>query len=80
MYDLRVTVESVAGFCDLPMKPGDYFEVRGSALVLPEGGHICIWALQSLMPFLPAKQRATNDPNDWIRGPPDWSAPIPTAE
>ncbi|MFP4483078.1 MAG: TIGR04076 family protein [Thermovirgaceae bacterium] len=66
MYDLRVTVESVQGFCDLPMKPGDYFEIRGSALVLPEGGHICIWALQSLMPFLPAKQRATNDPNDWI--------------
>jgi uncharacterized repeat protein (TIGR04076 family) len=66
MYDLRVTVERVAGFCDLPMKPGDYFELRGSALVLPEGGHICIWALQSLMPFLPAKQRATNDPNDWI--------------
>jgi uncharacterized repeat protein (TIGR04076 family) len=66
MYDLRITVESVQGFCDLPMKPGDYFEIRGSALVLPQGGHICIWALQSLMPFLPAKQRATNDPNDWI--------------
>jgi len=66
MYDLRVTVESVHGFCDLPMKPGDYFEIRGSALVLPEGGHVCIWALQSLMPFLPAKQRVTNDPNDWI--------------
>jgi uncharacterized repeat protein (TIGR04076 family) len=68
MYDLRITVESVQGFCDLPMKPGDYFEIRGSALVLPQGGHICIWALQSLMPFLPAKQRATNDPNDWIPG------------
>jgi uncharacterized repeat protein (TIGR04076 family) len=66
MYDLRVTVEEVKGFCDLPMKPGDYFEIRGSALVLPEGGHICFWALQSLMPFLAAKQRASEDPNDWL--------------
>jgi len=66
MYELRGTVEKVEGCCDLPRRPGDYFEVRGSKRILPEGGHICIWALQSLMPFLPAKQRATNDPNDWI--------------
>ena len=26
MYDLRVVVEEVKGFCDMPMKVGDYFE------------------------------------------------------
>lgn len=64
--DLRVTVEEVRGFCDMPMRPGDYFELRSGALVFPEGGRFCMWAMQSVMPFLPARQRATNDPNDWV--------------
>jgi uncharacterized repeat protein (TIGR04076 family) len=66
MEDLRVTVEEVLGFCDLPMRPGDGFEVRGGALVFPEGGRMCLWALSSLIPFFPAKQRCGEDPNDWI--------------
>jgi uncharacterized repeat protein (TIGR04076 family) len=66
MEDLRVTVEEVLGFCDLPMRPGDGFEVRGGALVFPEGGRVCLWALASLIPFLPAKQRCGEDLNDWM--------------
>lgn len=66
LYDLRVTVESVGGFCDLPHRPGDYFEVRGSRLIVPEGRFVCLWALQSLMPMLPAKQRRIEEPNDWL--------------
>ena len=25
-----------------------------------------MWAMQSVMPFLPARQRAGGDPNDWV--------------
>lgn len=66
MEDLKVTVEKVLGFCDLPMKPGEGFEVRGGALVFPKGGKFCLWALASLIPFFPAKQRCSDDPNDWM--------------
>ena len=66
MVDLKVVVEEVRGFCDLPMKPGDYFEVRGGAIVIPEGGKVCLWALQSLMPLLPLKQRNIAEDNDWV--------------
>lgn len=66
MYDLRVEVEEVKGFCDLPMRPGDYFEVRGGRIYLGEGRFMCLWALQSLLPMLPLKQREIAEENDWV--------------
>jgi anaerobic carbon-monoxide dehydrogenase iron sulfur subunit len=66
MKDLRVVVEEVLGFCDIPMKPGDSFEVRSGVLEFGAGGRFCMWALSSLIPFLPAKQRCGDDPNDWM--------------
>lgn len=66
MYRLRVVVEEVRGFCDLPMTPGDYFEVSGGRLTIPEGKHMCLWALSSLLPMLPAKQRNIVEENDWL--------------
>jgi len=68
VYDLRVVVEEVKGFCDLPMVPGDYFELKGGRLYIPPGKYMCIWALQSLIPMLPAKQREIVEENDWIPG------------
>lgn len=66
MHDLRVVVEEVKGFCDLPMAVGDYFWVRGGRLIIPDGKHVCLWALQSLLPMLPLKQRALAEENDWV--------------
>lgn len=66
MYDLKVVVEEVKGFCDMPMQPGDYFEVKAGRIILPPGKHMCLWALQSLMPFLPLKQRRIQEENDWV--------------
>ena len=66
MYDLRIVVEEVRGFCDLPMRPGDYIEVRGGRLSIPDGKFFCLWALQSLMPMIPAKQRRIVEDNDWL--------------
>jgi len=50
VYDLRVVVEKVCGFCDLPMRPGDYFEVKGGRITIPQGKHICMWALAAQHP------------------------------
>ncbi len=66
MWDIRVVVEEVLGFCDLPMQPGDYFEVRGGAIHIPDGKHLCLWALQAMMPLLPLKQRNIAEENDWV--------------
>lgn len=66
MFDLRVVVEEVRGFCDLPMRPGDYFEVRGGRLTVPQGQHICMWALAAMLPMFPAKQRKIDEENDWL--------------
>lgn len=66
MYRLRVTVHEIRGFCDLPMKVGDYFEIDGSKLLVPPGKHVCIWALSAMIPFLTAKQRNVQEENDWL--------------
>lgn len=66
MYNLKITVDEIKGFCDLPMKVGDYFEVKGGRIIIPEGKYICLWALQSMMPLLPLKQRQPIDENDWV--------------
>ncbi len=66
LFDLKIVVEKIKGFCDLPMEVGDYFTVRGGKIEIPEGKHMCLWAMQSLMPVLPAKQREISEENDWI--------------
>jgi uncharacterized repeat protein (TIGR04076 family) len=50
------------------MKAGDYFTVRDGDLRIPAGGYVCLWALQSLLPLLPAKERRiAEDPDeDWL--------------
>ncbi len=65
MYKLRVVVEEIRGFCDLPVTVGDHFEVDGSRLLIPPGKHVCIWALQALMPLITVKQRNVAETNDW---------------
>jgi uncharacterized repeat protein (TIGR04076 family) len=66
IYDLRVTVESIEGKSVCGMEVGDYFELVESAkLRIPDGKHFCIYALNSVIPLLPAKQRIL-DHNDWL--------------
>ena len=66
VFDLRVTVESIEGRSVCGMEVGDYFELTESSRVrIPEGGHFCLYALQSVLPLLPAKQRRLPD-EDWL--------------
>lgn len=67
LYDLRVTVERIEGRSVCGLQVGDYFElVESSRLVIPPGRHFCIFALQAVLPLLPAKQRRLA-PGDWLR-------------
>ncbi|MBI1295383.1 TIGR04076 family protein [bacterium] len=66
LYDLTVVVEEINGNCTCNMQVGDCFYLRrSSSLSLPDGGHFCLWALNSVLPLLSAKQRR-NHPADWI--------------
>lgn len=66
IYDLRVTVERVEGRSVCGMKVGDSFELtHSSQLRIPPGGHFCIYALQAVLPLLPAKQRRLPK-EDWL--------------
>lgn len=48
------------------MSLGDFMYVDGSRLIIPEGKHMCMWALQSMMPVFAAMQRADGQGDDWI--------------
>jgi uncharacterized repeat protein (TIGR04076 family) len=66
LFDLRVTVERIEGRSVCGLEVGDYFEVTESNRIrIPEGGHFCMYALQSVLPLLPAKQRQLPE-SDWL--------------
>lgn len=70
MYELRISVTKVLGTCtaDPPMSPGDHFHVCDGDLTIPDGGYICVWALQSMLPLITPKEReiAEADNDDWM--------------
>jgi uncharacterized repeat protein (TIGR04076 family) len=66
LFDLRVTVDRIEGRSVCGLRPGDYFELVNSAeLRIPPGRHFCIYALQAVLPLLPAKQRRL-PADDWL--------------
>ena len=77
LYDLRVEVVAPPGarlYCGAV--PGDYFELRGEMLALPPGQGMSIFSIASVIPFLAAKQRAT-DANDWMTSDAEIACPDP---
>jgi uncharacterized repeat protein (TIGR04076 family) len=66
MKTLIMRVKAIDGNCDTH-KVGDSFRLEGGKLSFPkENQHVCIYALSSLLPLLPAKQRSINEPDDWL--------------
>ncbi len=66
LYDIRVTVERIEGRSVCGLAVGDYFEVTESSRVrIPEGKHFCLYALQSVLPLIAAKQRRL-PAEDWL--------------
>jgi carbon-monoxide dehydrogenase iron sulfur subunit len=68
MRDLRIEVVRVKERCGARHKPGDTFFIRGEGTIeIPAGKRVCIFALNSLFPFLTTKQREEELPgDDWI--------------
>ena len=66
LYDLRVTVEHIDGRSVCGLEVGDFFEVTESSRVrIPEGKHFCLFAIQAVLPLLPAKMRRLPG-EDWL--------------
>ena len=66
LFDLRVTVERIEGRSACGLEVGDYFELTESSRVrIPEGRHFCLFALQAVLPLLPAKMRRLPE-EDWL--------------
>jgi uncharacterized repeat protein (TIGR04076 family) len=66
LYDIRVTVERIEGRSVCGLAVGDSFEVTESNRVrIPVGKHVCLYALQSVLPLIPAKQRRL-PAEDWL--------------
>lgn len=66
LYDLRVVVERIEGRSVCGLAVGDYFDVVNSSQIrIPPGSHMCLYALQSVLPLLPAKQRRL-PADDWL--------------
>ncbi len=66
LYDVKVLVEEVRGHCASNLAPGDYLIFRSGLIQIPKGKHFCVYALQAVLTFLPAKQRAIRD-EDWLK-------------
>lgn len=65
LYDLRVTVERIEGRSVCGLEVG-YFEVTESSRVrIPDGRHFCLFAIQAVLPLLPAKMRRLPE-EDWL--------------
>lgn len=55
---------------------GDSFEVHGELLVFDRGQKISMYALASILPLLPAKQRPTSE-HDWMSTDAEVACPDP---
>ena len=76
LYDLRVEVVAGPGPMVCSHTVGDWFEVSGENLTVPAGQSFSMYALATLLPFLPAKQRKTDD-TDWMTTDTDIACPDP---
>ncbi|GAB2985186.1 MAG TPA: TIGR04076 family protein [Actinotalea caeni] len=77
LHDLRVVVDRIEGRSVCGMEVGDSFDVTcSSRLTLPEGKHVCIYALAAVLPLLPAMQRALDD-GDWLAHENEVACPDP---
>ena len=77
LYDLKVEVIAPPGaklYCSATV--GDWFELRGENLYLPEGQGFSIYSLAAVLPLLAAKQRVVH-PNDWMATDAEVACPDP---
>lgn len=77
LFDLRVTVDRIEGRSVCGLAVGDFFDVVNSSEVrIPDGKHFCMYALASVLPLLPAKQRPLAS-GDWMGRDTEVACPDP---
>lgn len=76
LWDLCVEVVGDQASMVCSHKTGDYFEVSGENLSLPDGQSFSMYALAAILPLLPAKQRMTHD-HDWMTTDAEIACPDP---
>jgi uncharacterized repeat protein (TIGR04076 family) len=79
LHDLRVRVVEVGARCTCSMRVGDLVELRGGKLSIPGDRSFCLYALQAVIPLLPAKQRM-NHPADWMETDGTCTCPDPACK
>ena len=63
---LLIRIKEIRGKCEIH-KVGDCFCVEDGTISFPEPNkHLCMYALASLLPLLPAKERKIDEPDDWL--------------
>ncbi len=79
MKELKVEVVEIKERCGAKHKVGDLFFIRGGGTIeIPKGTKVCIYALNSLFPFLTTKQREDELPDDdWVAETEILSCPDP---
>lgn len=79
MKNLKVEVVRVKERCGAKHRVGDQFFIRGlGAIEIPQGKKVCLFALNSLIPFLTAKQHQDDLPGDsWVSETEILSCPDP---
>src|SRR5690606_34524056 len=75
LYDIRVVVDRIEGRSVCSMQVGDCFEVTGSNR-LETKGKFCLYALQAVLPLIPAKQRPL-PAGDWLETDSEVCCPDP---
>jgi uncharacterized repeat protein (TIGR04076 family) len=65
LYNLRVEIDPRSRNIIGKHRIGDYFEVVGEDIFFPAGQGFSLYALSSILPLLPAKQRQ-NHPHDFM--------------
>lgn len=78
MDELKVEVVEVKR-CGARHRVGDVFYVRGEGILeFPEGKRFCMYALNSLIPFLSSKQRERQlSADDWVTSYEELCCPDP---
>ena len=76
LYDLNIVVEEINGLCTCNMAVGQSFEMKSGKVYVSEPDGFCLYAMNSALPLLPAKQRR-NHPADWMETDSHVSCPDP---
>ena len=68
MKELKIEVVGIKERCGAKHKIGDIFFIRGEGTIeIPERKKVCVYALNSIFPFLITKQRQDElHHDDWI--------------